>query len=377
MPEIDEEVLENGRVEIFVANESNIAVFFDNLAITHLPTLISQENHYYAFGMNAKEIEKDGKPDNLFQYNGKEKESFQGLEWNDYGAMNYDSEVGRWWGVDAKAEKYMSISPYNYCLNNPIKFIDPDGNFVLPAWSESMGITREAYDKFSQLLGNVHNLLVEGNKQVMKGLRNSTGLTDAQIKKIFTMGDGPKISFAKGLMTMAIDKDNIRFNAETINNLDNKKNNFSTQDMAIQVVGIAITVIHEVVHIGDMMTNNGKTTGQYNSGGGYWDDDGKQAWGRSIGVDGHRGTDIEMYGFGVRVDNYNGKYDIVDLKGTIVVPLNKTLPAGETIESIVGNLPVNFYPKPSDARLKHWKINKTIEQHQKDIIKRFIPHEKK
>lgn len=36
----------------------------------------------------------------------------------------------RFISVDTKANKYPSISPYVYTLNNPLKFIDPDGNDV-------------------------------------------------------------------------------------------------------------------------------------------------------------------------------------------------------------------------------------------------------
>lgn len=32
-----------------------------------------------------------------------------------------------WYGVDALAEKYPNMSPYNYCVGNPVKFVDPDG----------------------------------------------------------------------------------------------------------------------------------------------------------------------------------------------------------------------------------------------------------
>jgi RHS repeat-associated protein len=36
--------------------------------------------------------------------------------------------VSRWLSVDRMAEKYYSISPYVYCKDNPIKFIDPNGD---------------------------------------------------------------------------------------------------------------------------------------------------------------------------------------------------------------------------------------------------------
>ena len=52
-----------------------------------------------------------------------------GLNTYDYGARQYYTIVGRWDRIDPLCEKYYSVSPYVYCMNNPIQFMDPDGRF--------------------------------------------------------------------------------------------------------------------------------------------------------------------------------------------------------------------------------------------------------
>ena len=95
-----------------------------------------QENHYYPFGMNMRGIEEldiqsiNGSDEHRFQYNGKEKEESFGLYWNDHGARNMDLQLGRWWGVDPLAEKFVATSSYVAMLNNPIRFVDLDGRLA-------------------------------------------------------------------------------------------------------------------------------------------------------------------------------------------------------------------------------------------------------
>ena len=66
-------------------------------------------------------------PSNRYRYNAKEEQVIGNIGLIDYGARFYDPDLSRWTTPDPLAEKYYGISPYAFCNNNPVNFVDLDG----------------------------------------------------------------------------------------------------------------------------------------------------------------------------------------------------------------------------------------------------------
>jgi RHS repeat-associated protein len=103
-------------------------VYFDDFKVEHVKSPVIQSEDYYAFGMSFNSYQRENSLSNQYQYNGKEVQDELSLGWLDYGRRMYQSDLGRFFSQDRFAEKYYTISPYQYGANNPILLVDINGD---------------------------------------------------------------------------------------------------------------------------------------------------------------------------------------------------------------------------------------------------------
>jgi RHS repeat-associated protein len=92
-------------------------------------SVISYEE-YHPYGTTAYHATHSGLEVSLkrYRYSGKERDEESGLYYHK--ARYYAPWLGKWLSCDPMQEEYADYTPYNYSLNNPVVFSDPDGNNV-------------------------------------------------------------------------------------------------------------------------------------------------------------------------------------------------------------------------------------------------------
>ena len=142
-----------------------------------------------------------------YKYNGKEFDKMHGLNTYDYGARQYIPALPSWDRIDPLAEEYYSVSPYAYCNNNPIRFIDPDGRIVIASDKNAkrniINTLSDAEAKYVQFDKNGvlnHRLLskYEGSSDNFSALKT---LSESSTNYLFNVSDkdiNGKAFFEKG-----------------------------------------------------------------------------------------------------------------------------------------------------------------------------------
>ena len=94
-------------------------------------SVVLSASDYYPFGMAMGERTFSNES-YRYGFNGKENDTDFGNSLQDFDARFYSGILGRWLSVDFFASLYPNLTPYRSMFNNPINFIDNDGNIELP-----------------------------------------------------------------------------------------------------------------------------------------------------------------------------------------------------------------------------------------------------
>jgi RHS repeat-associated protein len=110
-----------------------------------------------------------------YTFSGKEKDVETGYGY--FGARYYDSGLSIWLSVDPMSDKYPSLSPYNYCANNPVILVDPDGRDIWDVDENGIIVNRHK-DKTKDVIRRV-----DSNGNPIEGEENSVTFKYRTIKE--------------------------------------------------------------------------------------------------------------------------------------------------------------------------------------------------
>lgn len=122
---------EVGYIDIFNNGDSVVYYFYECDYLGNVRVVVDEYGNikhsvnYYASGIPATDF--SAFVDNHL-HTGKQWMSFGGLDWYDNNARWYDPIFMRFTTPDPLQEKYPHLSPYSYCANNPVRYMDFSGN---------------------------------------------------------------------------------------------------------------------------------------------------------------------------------------------------------------------------------------------------------
>lgn len=146
------------KMEYFITDhQGNTRVSFEDDGTNTNTAQLTQENSYYAFGMQMAGSYMPTNPNKKLYNAGSEwQDDIDGLA--DYYSTfyrEYDPIIGRFNGVDTKSESYESWTTYHYSYNNPINFNDPLGDDPNPGSTYQPRSMRDFVDQMMASSGLV------------------------------------------------------------------------------------------------------------------------------------------------------------------------------------------------------------------------------
>ncbi len=156
--------------------------YSNNRAVINEFGVVRQVTNYYPFGGVFSTTAYNRGDDLQPKYNGKELDRTHGLDWYDYGARNYDATLCQFTTIDPLCEKYYHISPYAYCANNPMRFIDPDGRYFT---EKSIDVLKEFMSYLQMQLSKIGKKMNKAEGEKLEKLEQKYKETYERNQRIF------------------------------------------------------------------------------------------------------------------------------------------------------------------------------------------------
>jgi RHS repeat-associated protein len=179
----------------------------------------------------------------------------------DFGARMYDSRVGRFLSLDPYAFRYPGESPYLFAGNNPIFYIDKNGEYKLAP------DLQKKYPKLATLVRNLETIM-KSNPEVWEAFKGNLGLTEEQATALVRWDSGPELAVAP----LPNEPKNVVFGETalepngtatvTLNSVMVETMEGQRQSQSVTAQGAAvltfITLGHEAQHAAEPIVNKGK-----------------------------------------------------------------------------------------------------------------------
>ena len=133
---------------------------------------VKQANNFYPSGTSIAELpRRTDQGVQPYKLQGKELDRSYGLDFYDFEARAFDPVLMRFTRTDPMAEKYPGISPYAFCMNNPVRYTDPTGKWIVGTdgrpvvYSKEIGWSRNASNDVKRV-GNALLKTENGQKRL-------------------------------------------------------------------------------------------------------------------------------------------------------------------------------------------------------------------
>ena len=166
----------NGYCYVYISNENDDMVYFDNFTLKHERSSLIEETHYYPFGLTMAGISSRsaGTVENKTKFQGQEFAHGEfgdgsGLDMYEFRYRMDDCQTGRFWQIDPLAEDYFFNSAYAFSENKVTSHIELEGlesvNFNL-----SFGMSQNR--RLGDNLLPSNQLATVSNRSIGNGIRN-------------------------------------------------------------------------------------------------------------------------------------------------------------------------------------------------------------